>query len=272
MDDRRPQPAPEESGLSATEREALQAVRSLRPVTASDSARARTRRAFLEAAPVAAPAPTPRSPRPRSGWMGMPAVALATAAAVILLLYGTQPAEPWTITNTGVSETAVRNGETIQLVLGEALPAGPLAVAAEDEIEIQWGELVLRTRGDAAFDLPSPPGRWFGQNRVLKLQEGEVYGSSGETGPGFELTLVTPEARARLTGTTFAVFRTDEATCFCLFRGGLAVTPLDGDDEIVLPVGHRILFYKDGRAPSIETLDAGEQMKLQMIDDAASQP
>ena len=46
------------------------------------------------------------------------------------------------------------------------------------------------------------------------------------------------------------------------------MTPRDGE-TFQLPVGNRVFIYKDGRPPEFGPLDAGETMKLQMIDDSA---
>ena len=72
-------------------------------------------------------------------------------------------------------------------------------------------------------------------------------------------------------GTTFAVFRLDDATCFCLFEGELCIGTADGR-PVDLPEGKRVFIYADGRAPSVEDLPAEETMKLQMIYDATHAP
>jgi ferric-dicitrate binding protein FerR (iron transport regulator) len=101
------------------------------------------------------------------------------------------------------------------------------------------------------------------------VESGEIFGSSGEGGLDFTLQLVTPEATALLRGTTFAVFRTGDATCFCLFRGSLEIRAVGSDEILDIEEGQRIFIYRDGREASVEPLDAREIMKLQMIDDAA---
>lgn len=222
----------------------------------SDVARARARSAFV--------APTSR----RAGI----APQLYAAAAVLVLFvvgFGSLPTTEWTLSNVDGPSDASRGLAPLALEVGEDFTAGRLTTGPETEIELARGPLLLRVRPGTDALIPTPPGRWFGRTRTIDVTRGEVFGSSGDAGPGFELVLRTPEATARLTGTTFAVFRTDEATCFCLYRGGIDVTPRDGS-TLSLPVGHRVFVYDDGRPPRIEPLDAGETMKLRMIDDAAT--
>ena len=103
----------------------------------------------------------------------------------------------------------------------------------------------------------------------MTLTAGEIYGTSGGRKLNFEMTFATEELQAQLTGTTFAVFRTDDASCVCLWEGGIAVTPLLGPDApIILEEKQRVWIFKDGRQPEILPLSDMEQMKLQMIHDA----
>lgn len=243
--------------LRPADRAALDLLRSARR-PASDVARARARRAFLE---------TPATPARRRPWIHA-AVALA---AMLVLWIGMRPDVSWTLTHVDGPPVASRGGVPLDLALGRDFVAGRVVTGPETELEIERGDLHLRIRSGSDARIPSAPGRWFGRTRTIDVERGEVYGSSADRGPGFDLVLRTPEATAHLTGTTFAVFRTDDATCFCLYRGGLDVTPRGGS-SFALPVGHRVFVYDDGRTPRIEPLDDGETMKLRMIDDAASQP
>ena len=85
------------------------------------------------------------------------------------------------------------------------------------------------------------------------------------SGPlGYRIRLETPEASATLTGTTFAVFRTEDATCFCLWDGELAIRTAQGDD-VTLPAGRRVFVYADGRDPEEQALTDMERGKLSMM-------
>lgn len=242
--------------LRSVDREALEALRAV-PTHPSSAARARAREAFVRA-------PRRRRRRP---WLA----AAAAVAAMLVLWTGTRPDGPWIVRAVDGPPVITRHGVDLDLDVGERFVAGAITTGDSTEIEIERGALHLRVRPGTDARIPAPPGRWFSRERSITVTRGEVFGSSGTAGPGFPLVLRTPEATARLTGTTFAVFRTDDATCFCLYRGGLEVTP-HGSAPIELPVGRRIFVYDDGRPPSIEPLDAGETMKLRMIDDAARRP
>ena len=285
----------EREDLRPEDRQALEHLDALRAASmprASDAARARARAAFVEGAvdrpsasvatPSRADAPSgpestrpvpPRSvvPTPR----GNPVAAIAVAACLLAMLglswYGATPERPWRVHGIDGPAQLRLDGRAIDLAVGDALFSGQCVVGDSTEIELVWGDLHLRLRPGTKLRLPAPPGRWFARKRTLELTAGEAYGSSGAGGPGFDLRLRTPEAHARLLGTTFAVFRLEDATCFCLYRGGLEVTPRGGE-PFELPVERRVFVYDDGRPPSIEPLDAGERMKLRMVDDAATAP
>lgn len=251
--------------------QALEALRAARDsVAPSDAARERARAAFLEApgeqdgAPRRAPAPR------RRRWMATVAAA-AMIAVLAVLWFGSTPSETWRVLGVSGPMQVTLDGTAVELPTGTLLDGGSFVVGDSTEVELGWGKLRLRLRPGTEVTVPAAPGRWFGRRRVLHLTAGEAYGSSGLAGVGFDLRLQTPEAEARLLGTTFAVFRTGDATCFCLYRGGLEVTPR-GSESFELPVQRRVYIYDDGRPPSIEELDAGETMKLRMVDDAALAP
>lgn len=241
---------------------ALDALRGIRVLPRpSEAARTRTRSAF-----VGEPA-RPRTPRPRRSWSPAWAAA-AVVAALAVGWFGSLPREPWTVRAVSGSSTVALDGVERSLRPGRSVGAGRFEIGDSTEVELAYGDLLLRLRPGTVADLPAPPGRWFSRTRTLELSAGEAYGSSGAHEVGFDLRLRTPEAQARMTGTTFAVLRSEGTTCFCLYRGGLEVTPR-GAAPFVLPVQRRVFVHSDGRAPTIEELEFGEAMKLRMVDDAA---
>ncbi len=157
---------------------------------------------------------------------------------------------------------------------GSQLAAGLVATGPESELEVQLGDqLRFRLVPGTSLSLPKPPGRWFGRDRRLTLTAGEIYGTSGGRNLDFGLLFTTEELQASLTGTTFAVFRTDSASCVCLWQGGIAVTPVIGAaTPIILQPEQRVWIYKDGRPPELKPLSDMERMKLQMIHDAGLAP
>jgi ferric-dicitrate binding protein FerR (iron transport regulator) len=118
------------------------------------------------------------------------------------------------------------------------------------------------------IELPLPPGRWFGKTRTLRLTDGEIYGTTAPGGLGFVLQIETPEATGQLLGTTFATFRTEEGTCFCLWSGTLEVTPSHSSEPVRVPVEHKFYVYTDGTTSEFLPIDDMERMKLSMTHDA----
>ena len=199
-------------------------------------------------------------------------VSLLMAAAlgvVAVFWFGSQPQQDWVVMNIQ-TPAGISIPSDASLAVGTHLESGVLTTGPESELAIQLGDKLRFTMlPGTSLSLPKPPGRWFGRNRRMHIDSGEIYGTSGGQKLGFELVFSTDELEARLTGTTFAVFRIDVASCVCLWEGGVAVTPLvDNYDVVHLEEKHRVWIYRDGREPEIKTLDANETMKLQMTDDA----
>jgi len=263
-----------DSGHAAQETQALEAVRRMRPPVLPEEVRQRAARAFLTgesnpagAAPISSQAPKAAS---GSGFAWIPRIALPIAAVLALAgtyVLGSRPADHWTVTDVvalhGVSLARGCDNP------GETIYAGRLAVSDSSEFEVQLGrELKLRLLGGTTLNLPAGPGHLFGKTRTLQLLGGEVYGTTAGSPLGFTLRLTTPEAVGVLTGTTFAVIRTEDATCFCLYEGSLDITPLTGAPPVELPVGKRVFLYRDGRPAVVEPLPPRETMKLTMIHDS----
>ncbi len=239
--------------------------------SAPESARESARMAFVHGSVVERfdQADTSRRPERHSSrrWVGL---LMAAALGVLAVFwFGSQPQQDWVVLNIQIPDGITIPGDGT-LAVGTHLDSGLLTTGPESELQVQLGDKLRFTMlPGTSLELPKPPGRWFDRNRRLPLTSGEIYGTSGGQKLGFDLVFHTPELEARLTGTTFAVFRIDVASCVCLWEGGVAVTPLVGDYDVVnLEVLHRVWIYKDGREPEIKTLDANETMKLQMTHDA----
>jgi ferric-dicitrate binding protein FerR (iron transport regulator) len=248
--------------------DALDALRQLPRERAPEALRASVRRDFLaSAAERTAPRkPTRSGPRP---WARLTVVAAGIAAAFILFFYGASPREPWVVVD-------LLTGDEIRIegaapVIGAEFDGGSVSTTPSSEVEFALEErLRLRFLADARAELPPGPGRWFGRSRTLRIEQGEVYGSTGGEGLGFELVLETGEAKARIIGTTFAAIRLEDATCFCLFSGRIEFVPAGSTEAIDLPEGQRVFIYRDGRPPLFEDLTDRERMKLQMIEDVTA--
>lgn len=261
-------------GKGGDERRALEALEQTPRTEAPPDVRARALRAFVTGVPAETGSGTPRTEsRPGSGAgpRRLPLAVFGGAAALAALLavyvVGHQPRAAWMVTE-------VVEGPGVRIAAGEPEPgeevfAGTMATGDSSEFEIQLGDLLrLRLLPGSAIELPPSPGRWFGRERTLHLTAGEVFGTTGGRPLDFTLRVETPEAAVTLTGTTFAVLRDDDVTCICLFEGSLHVEPKTGADPVPFAPGHRMLVYRDGRAPQIDPLPARERMKLGMMRDA----
>lgn len=213
-------------------------------------------------------------PRPRTNrrrWMSLMMAAVLGVLAVVW--FGSMPTQEWIVLDvvnpTGVTGTDGAPSVGSRVSGGQLVTTGP-----ESELEIQLGDqLRFRMIAGTTLDLPRAPGRWFGRGRELQLTAGEIYGTSGGKKLDFDLVFSTGELQAQLIGTTFAVFRTDDASCVCLWEGGISVVPLVGTTTPVnLDEKKRVWIYKDGRAPEILPLSDMEIMKLQMIHESGLAP
>lgn len=248
---------------------ALTALARLPRSQASETARERARLAFQHGVAPAVGRPAVR--RPSRRWMGLLMAAALGVLAVFIV--GSMPTEEWVVLDI-VNPDAVVAPSDGTLAVGMQLAAGRVVTGPESEMEVQLGSsLRFRMMPGTALELPRPPGRWFGRSRRLPLTSGEIYGTTGGRKLGFDLAFESDELRANLVGTTFALFRTDEASCVCLWEGGIVVTPLVGSEAaITLDPQQRVWVYKDGRQPEILPLSDMERMKLQMTQDAGIAP
>ncbi len=246
------------------EQRALDALKKMPALKAPDTTRARARQAFF-----IDPDTVVTEDDASVGVRGSVWTAVAAAAAVVaLLIYGAMPNGHWIVTQAEPASAISIVGHTPEL--GQTFAGGSVQTAADCEFELTLdGIMRMRFRPDTQAEVPSTPARWFNRDRELLVEAGEVFGTTD--GPlGFSFRLRTPEATADLVGTTFAVIRNAEATCFCLYEGSIEFTPLATGQAATLPVGKRVTIYRDGRPALIEPIDGGEQMKLQMIQDAGT--
>jgi len=248
-------------------------LRRLPRATASAEARERARLAFMAGAVPSIGDVSDRA-KPRSTRGRWATLLVAAALGVLALaMFGRQPQGTWVVLDAVEAGGITVDGRPV--AVGESFGEGDIVVAAGSELELQLGQsLRVRLLEGTRLDLPSGPGRWFGRGRTLQLDSGEIYGTSGGQKLGFDLAFVTDELSARMTGTTFAVFRTPEASCVCLWSGGIDVTSAESGDVVTLNPRRRVWIYRDGRAHEVMPLSDMETMKLQMIDEAglASNP
>ena len=250
---------------ASDEARAISALRRLPRAGADPEVRGRARQAFLAEPPV----PMPARSRPHI-WSagGLAAATTALAALLAVFIIGRMPTEQWVVLDV-VNPAGVEAPAGSGLQKGALLEPGVVACAEGTELEVQLGErLRFRMMPGTRLELPAGPGRWFGRHRELKVAAGEIFGTTGGNKLGFPLEFQTRELTAHLTGTTFAVFRTDQGSCVCLWEGGITVTPTaETQAPTVLEPQSRVWVYRDGRPAEVLPLTDMEIMKLQMTAD-----
>lgn len=246
---------------SSNDKRALDALKKLERPAASAEARERIRAAFLQAKPE----------RRRSPVRGPLRLVLAAAAVILLYIYGAWPDGSWEVVDVVAPEGIQLGGPT--LAKGDAVRGGTIAMGDSSELALQIaGALRIRIRPGTEMSLPDAPKRWFDRKLTIEVAQGEVYGTTGGRKLDFPLILRTGEATCRITGTTFAAFRTEESTCFCLLSGSIEVSPGDGSSTVQVPEEHRVFIYRDGRAPAVVPISDMERMKLSMMHEAGVDP
>jgi ferric-dicitrate binding protein FerR (iron transport regulator) len=254
------------------EQQALEALMSLPRPHPSAQAREKARAAFLGEEGTERDKPVRTIPRRRSQrWLSIPLAAAVAAVLLALFWYGNQPLGSWIITD--VVAPAGIEAKTTQITRGAMVQAGQVLTGEGSELELQFGrELRFRMLPASRLQLPSPPTRWFGRSRTLTLEAGEIYGTTGGRSLSFPLLFETAEVTAQLTGTTFAVFRTDVGTCVCLWSGAVEVVPRDTGEAVTLTPETKYYVYNDGRPSEVQPIDAMERMKLSMMHDSGIVP
>ncbi len=246
------------------EAKAIAALRRLPRAGADPVAKDRARAAFLAAA----------EPQRRIHRFGNLMAAVAVMAALLAVaIIGRSPTERWMVLDV-VNPTGVEAPEGSGITKGGSLEPGAIVCAEGTELEVQLGErLRFRMMPGTRLELPQAPGRWFNRSREMNIASGEIYGTTGGQKLGFPLKFSTAELSAQLTGTTFAVFRTDEASCVCLWEGGITVTPTaEGTQPTILEPQRRVWVFRDGRPAEVLPLSDMETMKLQMTADNGIAP
>ena len=254
-------------------RRALSALgRAAAPPAAPAEAELRAREAFFAGAtgaalPGAEGRPRSAAPGRRSWRRRLVAGVAAAAAALAFFSWAAAPRSGWVVVDLHMADEVLVAGRPP--VIGAEVEEGAVQTTPCSEVELSLQDrLRLRFLSDARADLPPGPGRWFGRSRTLRVDKGEVYGSTGGAPLDFRLWIETDETRAVLAGTTFAVIRLEDATCLCLYDGRISFLPRGAETAIELPVGQRVFIYNDSRPLRFEPLDGRERMKLQMLDEA----
>ncbi len=274
-----------ETNLSVEETRAREAVRALGPPRADAAFRERLKAEFSSGTiaerdragagvPDRASAGARVTPFPgsrRRGFFGRPwawiPAAAAAAAALVFAVNLLNTADDWDAVRVGGAKTVSVDGKPVPLEATDDFckhltPGARLTVPQGAEVSLISGNQIgLVVRGGTTVSMPAPPGRWFGRNIELQVHEGEVHITTGRAFRGARLTVVTPEARADVTGTTFAVICQPGGTCVCVYEGAVNVAPHGGAGAMVHG-GLRGIVYRDSQAPEVVTMREDERQML----------
>jgi hypothetical protein len=300
-----PDDAPDDARDEEVAQQALEALRRMPVPTAPDIVRARARQAFLRGmAPTVSAREGQRvdeasGPRGTSD-QGHPAVherhhldrepqrsgrvvvplnprrpsrlaPLAFAAAVLLMLlgYGAQSPHPWRVMD--VVDPQQQLADRGDVVVGNSVSAGMLESPPDGKIDLALGDMLhMRLSPGTRIMLPNTPRRWNPQPMTIEVQAGELFCTTNGQRLPATLDVYTDNLTARVTGTTFSVWRNPEGTCVCLLEGSVMVMPKDGDDEaMTVPEGNKMVLFDDGRPHVVEPITTMERNKLQMLYDNA---
>ena len=200
----------------------------------------------------------------------------ASSAAVILALAWMHNAGPaWELTGSSGSGMVQIDGRPTPLdapaEIARRLHSGAdVLLPADAQLDLELpGIAVIQLVGGSHATLPGRPGRWFARSMVASLDTGEIRISTGPAFRGTRLEVVTPEARAIVTGTTLAVLRQADASCVCVLEG--KVSMISNASAATVYAGFRRSVFRDGSAPRVEPIRPMETMKLTMLRTQAEQ-
>jgi ferric-dicitrate binding protein FerR (iron transport regulator) len=212
----------------------------------------------------------PRGSRPWYARAARPA-ALAAAAALVLTLAGLLNRGPaWEVTGSSGEGSVQVDGVPVPLSDLDAIrkrtrPGAEVQVPAGGEVTITAaGTLAILLTGGTEMTVPPRAGRWLGRDAEIYVRAGEIRITTGPGFAGARLTVHTPDALARVTGTTLAVIVAPEGTCVCVLEGTAELGPSEASLSPV-PAGMRLQLYRDGTPPLLEPIRDMERMKLDMF-------
>lgn len=203
---------------------------------------------------------------------------LATAAAACVIALATaflNTGPAWRVASvTGTGELRVDGRPVTLIALGSHAarlrPGATLEVPDSAQVDLELpGLALLQVVGGSKATVPGSPGRWFARTMAFSLERGEARGSTGPGFAGTRFIITTPEAQARIAGTTFAVIRNRDASCVCVLEGGVAM--ITGASTDTVRAGFRRSVFRDGRPPLLEAILPMETMKLTMLRAQAEQ-
>ena len=211
----------------------------------------------------------------RSARWGTAAIAASGAAAALAFAWLLNTGPAWRVTGSSGSGMVQIDGRPTPLEataeIARRLHSGAdVLLPADAQLDFELpGIAVIQLVGGSHARLPGSPGRWFARSMVASLDAGEIRVSTSPAFRGTRLEVVTPEARAIVTGTTLAVLRQADASCVCVLEG--RVSMIDHASAATVYTGFRRSVFRDGSAPRVEPLRPMETMKLTMLRTQAKQ-
>jgi ferric-dicitrate binding protein FerR (iron transport regulator) len=234
------------------EREALRCLET-EPVPAPTvDARERARAAFLDGRAQ------PRGTRRLRTFVPL----AAAAAAVALYWLGSWPTAHWSVATAERAEL----GDGTPLIEATTFRHAAVRTLIDGELDARLGDFIRVLVGpDAEVELPPAAGRWIGRRRLLRVEAGDIFATTGGRKLPFELVIETAETRTRILGTTFAVRCNELGTCVCLLEGRIEVAAPDGGSRTELLPDGRVQFFEDGRPPMLQPLSPAERRMLEEL-------
>ena len=260
---------PDELELTADERRARDAVRALPEAAEAPNAeyRARVREHFVAGTLASTVAEVPDgdavtldatiAPEAATGrvikgpWFARPSrwLPLAAAAALVFALGLANRGPRWHV-------TAV-TGEGMIRVEGREVPTdAPWAItelaARGGRVQLPEtvsldlvapGSVAIHLAAGSDVQLSGSPNRWIARRSEIRILQGDVFVSTGRAFHGSKLAVITPEARAEVLGTSFAVMRFPTGTCVCVMEGRVRVESMFDHSSAEIESGQRRFAY-----------------------------
>lgn len=242
--------------LTPEEQAAREAVRSLPRPEADDAYRARLREAFVRGGlHRRLAAPPPRIARLATWAPLAAAAALAVAAGVM------NRGPDWQVAYTKGDGMVIVGERPVPLKHADELArllrrGGHVRVPDTGYLDlVAPGQLAVCLAPGADVRLPAAPNRWWRRDAQAAVDMGDAFFETGRGFHGATLEVNTAEARAHVTGTSFAVLRDAEAgTCVCVMEGRVRVDAKLGGSSLVA-AGMRRVCPPDTSALILPILD-----------------
>ena len=262
---------PDELELTADERRARDAVRAL-PATAQGpdaDYRARVREHFVAGTLHSTVAEVPEAdaatleatiaPEAATGrvidgpWFARPSrwLPLAAAAALVFALGLANRGPAWQVsaaTGTGTLRVEGRDvaADAPWAIAQLAGRGGRVQLPETVSLDlVAPGHLAIHLAPGSDVLLSGSPNRWIARHSEIRIQQGDVYVSTGHAFQGAKLAVVTPEARAEVLGTSFAVMRFPTGTCVCVMEGHVRVASMHDRSSAEVAPGQRRFCFPD---------------------------